>query len=98
MSRPIGGVLFPGSFRRTGSVTIHLCGLPGIDERAARSLLGLAPGGVYLAARSPWSLVRSYRTVSPLPVRSADRNAIGGLFSVALSCGSPRLTHVSTLP
>ena len=25
-------------------------------------------------------------------------NAIGGLFSVALSCGSPRLTHVSTLP
>ena len=24
--------------------------------------------------------------------------AIGGLFSVALSCGSPRLTHVSTLP
>src|SRR5438132_9333528 len=25
-------------------------------------------------------------------------NAIGGLFSVALSCGSPRLTHASTLP
>src|SRR6185312_16353934 len=50
--------------------------------------LGLAPGGVYLAARSPGSLVRSYRTVSPLPVR---RSAIGGLLSVALSCESPRL-------
>jgi len=37
---------------------------------------------------SPDSLVRSYRTVSPLPV---PRRAIGGLFSVALSCGSPRL-------
>ena len=30
-------------------------------------LLGLASGGVYLADRSPDSLVRSYRTVSPLP-------------------------------
>src|SRR5690242_13560164 len=37
---------------------------------------------------SPRTLVRSYRTVAPLPVR---RSAIGGLFSVALSCGSPRL-------
>jgi exodeoxyribonuclease VII large subunit len=35
-------------------------------------------------------LVRSYRTVSPLPVR-ARRPAIGGFLSVALSCGSPRL-------
>ena len=39
---------------------------------------------------SPRALVRSYRTVSPLPVR-ARGPAIGGLFSVALSCGSPRL-------
>src|SRR5471030_606759 len=37
---------------------------------------------------SPLALVRSYRTVSPLPV---PLRAIGGLFSVALSCGSPRL-------
>ena len=35
-------------------------------------------------------LVRSYRTLSPLPVR-ARRPAIGGFLSVALSCGSPRL-------
>ena len=41
---------------------------------------------------SPRALVRSYRTVSPLPVRSPrGPSAIGGLFSVALSCGSPRL-------
>jgi hypothetical protein len=39
---------------------------------------------------SPRALVRSCRTVSPLPVPSRGR-AIGGLFSVALSCGSPRL-------
>ena len=32
--------------------------------------------------------MRSYRTVSPLPV---PRRAIGGLFSVALSRGSPRV-------
>jgi len=30
-------------------------------------LLGLAPDGVYPASRSPGLLVRSYRTVSPLP-------------------------------
>ena len=34
---------------------------------------------------SPNTLVRSYRTVSPLPTE------IGGLLSVALSCESPRL-------
>jgi hypothetical protein len=37
----------------------------------------------------PPVLVRSYRTVSPLP---DPRRAIGGLFSVALSSGSPRRT------
>src|SRR5207244_448227 len=44
---------------------------------------------------SPRMLVRSYRTVSPLPVRRTylfgRAAAIGGLLSVALSCGSPRL-------
>jgi len=37
--------------------------------------------------------VRSYRTVSPSPVPRfpKEAEAIGGLFSVALSCGSPRL-------
>lgn len=52
-------------------------------------LLGLAPDGVYPARRSPVLLVRSYRTVSPLP----DRNrscAIGGVFSVARDVRFPR--------
>jgi hypothetical protein len=51
---------------------------------------GLAPGGGCQPPGSPRTLVRSYRTVSPLPVR--DRGpAIGGLLSVALSTDrSPR--------
>ena len=42
-------------------------------------------------ARSPWPLVVSYTTVSPLPPACAD----GGLLSVALSRGLPRVgvTH-----
>ena len=50
-------------------------------------LLALAPGGVYRAARVTPGAVRSYRTVSPLPAPCGT----GGLFSVALSCESPRL-------
>jgi hypothetical protein len=50
-------------------------------------LLALAPGGVFRAVRVTPDAVRSYRTVSPLP---APRGT-GGLFSVALSCESPRL-------
>jgi hypothetical protein len=51
------------------------------------SLFGLAPGG---ACRAPFltvGAVRSYRTVSPLPVMAEA--LAGGLFSVALSLGSP---------
>ena len=43
------------------------------------SLFGLAPDGVYLAARVTPRAVRSYRTLSPLPCKQ------GGLLSVALS-------------
>ncbi|GGP25673.1 hypothetical protein GCM10010971_14920 [Silvimonas amylolytica] len=39
-----------------------------LDGPFQRLLLGLAPDGVYRAARLPGTLVRSYRTVSPLPV------------------------------
>jgi hypothetical protein len=51
------------------------------------SLFGLAPGGVYHAARVAAGAVRSYRTFSPLPRR--DATCRGGLFSVALSLGLP---------
>ena len=50
------------------------------------SLVGLAPGGVCPAPVVAAGAVRSYRTVSPLPVLPAG--AIGGLFSVALSVAS----------
>ena len=57
------------------------------------SLFGLAPGGVCPAACVTAGAVRSYRTVSPLPVRAVllrvrRRGGTGGLFSVALSLGS----------
>ncbi len=60
------------------------CGLPGIQTGRAtpHPLFGLAPGGVYRATPVTRSPVRSYRTLSPLPVPQA---AIGGLLSVALS-------------
>ena len=57
VSRPVGGVLFPGPLRETGSVTIHLCGPPGdyflseADEQRMRmthlaDLLQLSPSGL----------------------------------------------------
>ena len=48
-------------------------------------LLALLRVGFTEPSRSPGMLVRSYRTVSPLPPKG------GGLFSVALSRGSPRI-------
>ena len=47
-------------------------------------LFDLAPGGVFHAATVTGRAVRSYRTFSPLPKETS-----GGLFSVALSLGSP---------
>ena len=76
-------------------MAIHLSGLPGEHPlsgagRAARlPRLALLRVGFTEPAGSPPPLVRSYRTLSPLPVRAEP--AIGGFLSVALSCGSPRL-------
>ncbi len=57
-------------------------------------LFDLAPCGVYRAATVASDAVRSYRTFSPLPLRNR-----GGLFSVALSVGSPlpRVTRHTAL-
>ncbi len=54
-------------------------------------LFGLAPGGVCPAAAVAGSAVRSCRTVSPLPAGwpGCPGSRAGGLFSVALSLGSP---------
>src|SRR5688572_6207876 len=56
-------------------------------------VLALLRVGVTEPPGSPRTLVRSYRTVSPLPVRPPGHgptNAIGGLLSVARSDRSPR--------
>jgi hypothetical protein len=55
-------------------------------ETSVPPLFGLAPGGVCRAASVAGGAVRSYRTVSPLPLWACRR---GGLISVALSLGSP---------
>ena len=47
--------------------------------------------------RSPEELVRSYRTISPLPVSRPYGLETGGILSVALSFASPRL-HVMKHP
>ena len=94
MSRPVGGVLSTGPLRGSGCVTIHLCGLPGsVSGRAALSLFGLAPDGVYRAGRvapAAGALLPHRFTLTCASVPGGTE-AIGGLFSVALSCGSPRL-------
>ena len=78
---PAGSSGLPGGLRRTGRPSPCLTLLRvGFTE---------PPG-------SPRALVRSYRTVAPLPVRCLHRStgpgpAIGGLLSVALSLGQRSL-------
>jgi len=59
-------------------------------------LFGLAPDGVYPATTVTSSAVRSYHTISPLPL-SLIEQLRGGLFSVALSIDS-RLPGVTWHP
>src|SRR5262249_54022634 len=69
-----------------------LAAYPGVRGGPPTPCSALLRVGFTQPPGSPRALVRSYRTVSPLPVRrSRGIAAIGGLLSVALSCGSPRL-------
>ena len=62
---------------------------PGLHQAGRRPpLFGLAPGGVCPAAPVARGAVRSYRAISPLPAGNWCPCA-GGVFSVALSLGSP---------
>src|SRR3984893_17741120 len=91
----------------------HAGGRPSISTRRSRRPLATYPGrwervtpcpllvllqvGFTEPLRSPGALVRSYRTVSPLP--DSDFAAwSGGLLSVALSAGHPAWALPSTLP
>jgi len=62
---------------------------PLLSPGPSNSMLDLAGGGVYPADTVTGAAVRSYRTISPLPVPRAA--AIGCVFSVALSRGLPRV-------
>ena len=66
---------------------------PGVLSRRTTSppLFGLAPDEVYHAASVAGDAVSSYLTFSPLPIRSPSGESTGGIFSVALSVGSPPL-------
>ena len=57
---------------------------PSLIPEGIAFLFDLAPCGVFRAAAVASSAVRSYRTFSPLPHQRQ-----GGVFSVALSVGSP---------
>jgi hypothetical protein len=96
VSRPVGGVLCVTRGRRGGHPSLRPTWglrLRGGAGRASVPCSALLRVGFAEPPGSPRALVRSYRTVSPLPVPRCSMNigAIGGLFSVALSCGSPRL-------
>ncbi len=76
VSRPVGGILW----RRSAPVAIHLCGPPGDRRRVPAGRAARVPCSALLRvgftkpSGSPRTLVRSYRTVSPLPVRPRFRD------------------------
>ena len=72
---PLGRTLLSGSSSLPGSLA---------GRAAPPPLFGLAPRGVYPASEIAFTAVRSYRTISPLPVGRL-RALRGGIFSVALS-------------
>ena len=70
---------------------------PGSSDGPSDPCLALLREGFADPSRSPPTMVRSYRTVSPLPVAGHEAQPIGGLLSVALSVASRRLV-ASQLP
>src|SRR5215467_15529079 len=99
-SGPVSRVLFPLRNEAGGEHSSRALVAQGPHQRADPGasdgpsflfrdapLLALASSGVCRAGRVAPAAVRSYRTVSPLPPPTRR----GGLFSVALSCGSLRL-------
>ena len=93
VSRPVGGIL--SSAVAGAWVAIHLSGLPGDHPRCGRAARPTAwpCSGWGLPSRPshPGRWCALTAPFHPYLCRPVARTAIGGLFSVALSCGSPRL-------
>ena len=81
-------------------MTIHLCGLPGVIGRAGLPDSTLLLVGVAEPPGSPRTLVRSYRTVSPLPVRRPENRSPPSAvcFLWPDPTGRPALVLTSTVP
>ncbi len=79
--------------RRLGRAALERLRRPSNTLRCSATLLALLRVGFAEPPESPRALVVSYTTVSPLPAEAEAPT--GGLFSVALSRGSPRVgvTH-----
>ena len=104
MSRSVRRVLSPRAVAGTRRTVIHLgyslpstsSGLPASSGGPPSNAccLALLQVGFTEPLQSPGVLVVSYTTVSPLPRLLPGRGRVirrGGLFSVALSRGSPRM-------
>src|SRR5699024_393146 len=93
MSRPVRRVLSRTAIHLGPTLPQASSDLPGSSggQPSGTSCLVLLRVGFTEPHRSPGALVVSYTTVSPLPPGTPD----GGLLSVALSRGSPRVgvTH-----
>ena len=94
VSRPISGVL--STFLGEGWAAIHLSDLPReclvSETRGPRTpTFDLAPGGVYQATAITHNAGALLPHRFTLTCATPGGAAIGGLFSVALSCRSPRL-------
>ena len=74
----------------------HACQVPAEAGADTPSLFGFAPGGVYHAATVTGSAVRSYRTLSPLPVFVPASWNLAGRFAF---CGTfPRVAPAGRYP
>ena len=91
--RQQGGIIYLGPALLPASSS-----LPGTQmvRAAPRPLFGLAPGGVCLATPVTSGPVRSYRTLSPLPVLPKEPSAVFSLLHFPSPCDARALP--GTLP
>ena len=88
-SRPVSRILSRAAIHLGGPSPTRSCRRPGTQRAASSSLLGVAPGGACRADPSPgrWCAL----TAPFHPYLRPPRGHIGGVLSVALSVGFPRL-------